>query len=100
MADLEFEGTFEEQWGTMKSAVRQNYAAINGNGQPGLLDFASGIRAQLRLLIVLVSIAGLVLALLTYLEANRQLHAGTLHAGAPTLAETQDAGLPSTYAAR
>lgn len=51
MAELEIEGTFEEQWGIVKSAVRQHNAAINGNGQAGLLDFMSSIKAQFRLII-------------------------------------------------
>ena len=94
MAELEIDGSFEEQWGIVKSAVKQHNSAINGNGQPGLLDFQSSIKAQLRLVLIAISVAGLILAILTYLEANRQLHSGQLHVETPVNASTQNAGSP------
>ncbi len=74
----------------MKSAIIQHHAAINGNGQPGLLDFMSGLKAQLRLIIALISVGGLILALLTFLVLNRQIKTGLLRVeNGRIMAETQ-----------
>ena len=86
MAELKIEGSFEEQMGVIKSALIQHHAAINGNGQPGLLDFMSGIKAQLRLIIVLLSVGGLIISLLAFLEAQRQIKQGILRVDAPVVA--------------
>lgn len=71
MAELEISGSHEEQWGVMKSAVQQLHATIYGNGQPGILDFVSGTRAQFRLIVVLLSAIGVGVAVLGYLQLVR-----------------------------
>ncbi len=81
---IEIEGPFEEQWGTVKAAIKQHDAAINGNGHKGLLDFQSGIKAQLRLIVFLVSLIGLIVAFLAFLETNRQIKQGSLHSDLPS----------------
>lgn len=98
MAELEIEGSFDEQWGVVKAAVKQHNAAINGNGQPGLLDFMSGVKAQYRLLLVMISVVGLIVSILAVLEVNHQIHTGQLHiANEPTLAKSsQDANTGRT----
>ena len=74
----------------IKSAVIQHHSAINGNGQPGLMDFMSGLKAQLRLIIVLISVGGLVLAFLTFLVLNREIKTGLLRVeNRSIMAETQ-----------
>ena len=90
MAELKIEGSHEEQWGMIKSAVIQHHSAINGNGQPGLMDFMSGLKAQLRLIIVLISVGGLVLAFLTFLVLNREIKTGLIRVeNGSIMAETQ-----------
>lgn len=90
MAELKIEGSHEEQWGVIKSAVIQHHSAINGNGQPGLMDFMSGLKAQLRLLIILVSVGGLILSFLTFLVLNREIKTGMLHVeNGSIMAQTQ-----------
>ena len=78
MGELRIEGSHEEQLGIMKSAIIQHHAAINGNGQPGLMDFMSGMKAQLRLIIALISVGGLILSLLTFLVLNREIKTGLI----------------------
>lgn len=74
----------------IKSAVIQHHSAINGNGQPGLMDFMSGLKAQLRLIIVLISVGGLVLAFLTFLVLNREIKTGLIRVeNGSIMAETQ-----------
>ena len=78
VAELEIAGTHEEQAAIMREAVKQLHSTIYGNGQPGILDFISGLRGQLRLLVVLVSIVSLIVAVLALLEGNRQAREGKL----------------------
>ena len=78
MADLEIEGSFEEQWGIVKSAVKQHNTAINGNGQPGLLDFMSGIKAQQRLIIGLLAFISLLLTAAGVAVTIRSAQKGSL----------------------
>ena len=78
MAELEIAGTHEEQAAIMREVVKQLHSTIYGNGQPGILDFISGLRGQLRLLVVLVSIVSLIVAVLALLEGNRQAREGKL----------------------
>ena len=85
MADLRIEGSYEEQFAIMKTAVIQHHSAINGNGQPGLLDFMSGQKAQYRLIIAMISVIMLLLTLLLVIEGNRQIKEGILHVDAPTV---------------
>ena len=74
----------------IKSAVIQHHSAINGNGQPGLMDFMSGLKAQLRLLIILVSVGGLILSFLTFLVLNREIKTGMIHVeNGSIMAQTQ-----------
>lgn len=47
MADLEIEGTFEEQWGTVKMALKQLHGAINGNGKEGLVEHIQNVDVSL-----------------------------------------------------
>ena len=68
MAELEISGSHEEQWGIMKSAIQQLHSTMYGNGQPGVLDFVTSTRAQFRLLIVLVSVVGVMVSVLGYLQ--------------------------------
>ena len=85
VADLRIEGSYEEQFAIMKTAVIQHHSAINGNGQPGLLDFMSGQKAQYRLIIAMISVIMLLLTLLLVIEGNRQMKEGILHVDAPTV---------------
>ena len=78
MADLEIEGSFEEQWGIVKAAVRQHNAAINGNGQPGLLDFMSGIKGQMRLVLALLTFLTAVAVFGTFLIGLHSMKVGRL----------------------
>ena len=74
MAELEIDGTHEEQFAVVKATIKQHHTALMGNGQPGIIDFVSSTRGQFRLLIVLVSVVGVIVTLLAALEANRQAH--------------------------
>lgn len=76
MADLEIEGSFEEQWGIVKAAVKQHNSAINGNGQPGLLDFMSGIKGQMRLILALLSFLTAVAIVGTFLVGVHSMKVG------------------------
>jgi hypothetical protein len=85
---------------------------LYGNGQPGHLatanDFMSAIKGQFRLLVLLISILGVLVALVAALEANKQIHNGTLkipEIRIPTISQqvyallkgpTLDAGAPRT----
>ncbi len=80
MGDLKIEGTHEEQWGAMKSAVIQHHAVIHGNGQPGILDFVVGLRAQFRLVLVLLSIIGVIVSIIAVIEGAKALHGDWSHA--------------------
>jgi len=84
MAELEIEGTFDEQWGVVKSTTKQLHAAIHGNGQEGILSYVTGLRAQFRLLLILVTIFGVLSAFGTFsiaaLEYNRQVQHNLLNA--------------------
>ena len=64
---------------TWKKTVHKD---LYGNGQPGHIavtnDFISSLRGQFRLLVVLISVVGVLVALLAFLEGNRQFHAGQL----------------------
>lgn len=44
---IEIEGSFDEQWGTVKSTVRNLEAVINGNGKGGLLKEMTETRSRL-----------------------------------------------------
>ena len=37
MAELEIEGSFEEQWGIVKSTLKQMHVTFHGNGQKGFV---------------------------------------------------------------
>ena len=76
--ELEIDGTHTEQMAIMKSTIKQHHAAIYGNGQPGMLEFIQGTKAQFRLIVLLISIIGVLVAVLTLLEGNRQIHNGEL----------------------
>jgi len=78
MADFEIEGTFEEQWGIIKSAVRAHDKTLYGNGQPGIVDFIAQTRGQFKLIIALLSLILAALGVYAALEANRQSHAKLL----------------------
>ena len=78
MADLEIEGSFEEQWGIMKSAVRAHDKTLYGNGQPGVVDFISQTRGQFKLIIALLTLILAALGVYAALEANRQAKANLL----------------------
>ena len=94
MGDLEFEGTFEEQWGTMKGAVKQMHRDLYGNGQPGAMEFIQETKGQLRLLAWLCGTIIALLAVGIALEANRQAHAGILRVGAGITVNAQTARDP------
>ena len=97
VAELEFEGSHEEQWGTMKTTVKQLHAAVNGNGQPGILDFVSGMKAQLRLLVVLMTLVGLIVSILALLEGARQLHGNFSHTSSTSTSAVNAASTRTTY---
>lgn len=58
----------------MKSTIIKLDGQINGNGKPGILDFVTATRAQLKLLVWLVGVALVLLGMVVGFEANRQLH--------------------------
>ena len=68
MAELEISGSHEEQWGIMKSTVQQMHKALYGNGQPGVLEFVSGTRAQFRLITALLLFVSVAVSVLGYLQ--------------------------------
>lgn len=94
MADLEIVGSHEEQWGIVKSAVKQHHSDLYGNGQPGVMDFVSSTRGQFRLLIILISVVGVLVSVLALLEANRQLHSKFSLKTDPTVVASQNAEIP------
>lgn len=94
MAELEIVGTHEEQFAVMRSTIIQHHSDLNGNGQPGIKDFVSGLKGQFRLLVILMTAIGVLVAVLTYLEANRQMHSGMLHVASQTQTARQDAQIP------
>lgn len=83
MSELDLGDTFEEQWGAIKSSVRQHHKSLYGNGQPGVVDFVIGVKAQFRLILILVSVFGVLTAvpamIITILEFNRQSQQHMLH---------------------
>jgi hypothetical protein len=83
VAELEIEGSFEEQWGAVKSAVKQHQTAIYGNGHGGLLEWASGVKAQFRLLVILITLFGVIsgvgTVVVAILEYNRQAQHNMIH---------------------
>ena len=58
------EGSFDEQWGTVKSAVTRHEHILFGNGQPGIVEFIHGLKAQFRLLVLLISVLGVMVTAL------------------------------------
>ena len=74
MAELQINGSFDEQWGAVKSAVIDHHAVLHGNGREGILDSVVGWRAQMRLVILLVALFGTLstvgLVILGVLEYN------------------------------
>lgn len=77
MAELEIEGTFEEQWGIVKSAVKDHHVLLHGNGKEGLVQTVTGWQAQARLIVGLVvgfgsvsTIGLVVLGILEYLHGR------------------------------
>ena len=95
---LEIDGTKEQQFAIMKSAVIQHDADLNGNGQPGIKAFVSSTQGQFRLIVILISVFGLILAIFTFLEANRQMHSKFSLKVDPTTTATTS--LPPTYQPR
>lgn len=78
----------------MRNLVGQHEATLHGNGQPGVVDFISGIKGQMRLLVLLVTISGVVsgigLLVLGILEYNRQVEHNMIHPGAFFHSSTSD----------
>jgi hypothetical protein len=78
VAELEISGTHEEQFAIMRATLIQVHTDLNGNGQPGIKEFVSGLKGQFRLLILLMTAIGVLVAIVGALEANRQFHSGLL----------------------
>ncbi len=90
MGNLQFEGSHEQQWGQMKSAVIQLDAVINGNGRQGLRADVAQIlsigKAILWLLGFIVALLGLACtAVVAHHDLTQDNHAHTT-------SSTQDAG--------
>lgn len=83
MADVSWTGNHDEDFAVMRNLVGQHEATLHGNGQPGVVDFISGIKGQMRLLVLLVTISGVVsgigLLVLGILEYNRQVEHNMIH---------------------
>lgn len=47
MADLQFEGSHDEQWGQIKAAVIDLHSLVKGNGKDGLVKEVSDIQRSL-----------------------------------------------------
>lgn len=75
---LEIEGTHEEQFAIVKTAVKRHDRDLYGNGQPGVMDFMSSTKGQFRLLVIMLTAVLVILGVLTYLEGNREYHSGIL----------------------
>jgi len=75
---LEIDGSHEEQFAIVKTAVKAHDASLYGNGQPGLMDFMSSTKGQFRLLVVMLTAILVILGVLTFLEGNREFHSGLL----------------------
>lgn len=82
---LEIEGEFNEQWGVVKQKIMEHDKILNGNGKQGVVEFVTGLKAQMRLLMILVTIFGAISAIGTavigLLEYNRQVHSGMIDLG-------------------
>ena len=87
MADLEIEGSFEEQWGIMKSAIRAHDKTLYGNGQPGIVDFIAQTRGQFRLIVWLLATLIASIGVYAALEANRQARSGLINL--PKISDTK-----------
>lgn len=81
MSALEIEGTEEEQMGIMKSAIKQCYGALFGNGQSGVIDYVAQQRGMMKLIVFLLTLLSLLVAILGFLEGNRQIKSGELKIG-------------------
>jgi len=47
MSELEIEGSFDEQWGTVKSVLKHLYAEMDGNKNKGLVEEMNEVKAEL-----------------------------------------------------
>jgi hypothetical protein len=74
VADVNWTGNHAEDFAVMKNLVANHEAVLHGNGQPGILDFISGLKGQMRLILILLSsmvgIAAILTAILTIHEAR------------------------------
>ncbi len=74
MADVSWTGNHAEDFAVMKNLVTNHETLLHGNGQPGIVDFISGLKGQMRLILILLSsmvgIAAILTALLMIHEAK------------------------------
>ena len=83
MADVSWSGNHEEDFAVMRNLVGQHEATLHGNGQPGIVDFISGVRGQMRLVVFLVTTFGILTGVgilaVAILEYNRQVERNMIH---------------------
>lgn len=86
MADVSWSGNHEEDFAVMRNLVAQHESTLHGNGQPGVVDFISGVKAQMRLVVFLVTAFGILtgagIFMVAVLEYNRQVEHNMIHPGA------------------
>lgn len=75
---LEIEGSHEEQFAIVKTAVKRHDKDLYGNGQPGVMDFMSATRGQFRLMIVMLSVIGLILTAILVIEGAHHFNSDLL----------------------
>lgn len=102
MAEMEWPISEEAMIAVLKDKVNEHHKLLYGNGQPGILDFVSGLRGQMRLIVGLLLFLSTIAAVGTLLVAIRTMKTGELDIPgfsnsvppAPTYAEQQDATIP------
>ncbi len=78
MSDIQWPASDEAILAMVKDKVNEHHAVLYGNGQPGLLDFISGLRGQMRLILLLLSAMVGVAAIGTLLLAIHEAQKGEL----------------------
>lgn len=108
MADIDWPDNNEEAvLAVVKNLLSEHHKALYGNGQPGILDFISGLKGQMRLIVGLLLFLSTLAAIGTLLVGIHAVKTGRLDAPAmnapnnPAFADNQqDATNPTIYTRR
>lgn len=83
MADISWTGNHDEDFAVIRNLVAQHETTLHGNGQPGVVDFVSGVKGQMRLIVLLVTVFGIItgagMFVIAALEYNRQVEHNMIH---------------------